>query len=214
MNQTSQSSVDALFARLESPVKIPVRGFDGEVRTHSHVRATPQPELEAYTSRVDALFNDTPDYLSILQERPEHRVMLWMAANGNSTKQIADATNYSVGHVSAVKRQPWFKVMFVRLTSDLGRDTVQEFLKGEVMDSLVTLRDVRDDEDARKADRIVASNSLLDRFLGKPTVHVESKNTNVNSTISADRARLEEEMRLNEAALKARLGKYQEVPQS
>ena len=49
-----------------------------------------------------------------------------------------------------------------------GMPPSYNLLEGEVLPSLQRLKSVRDNETAKNSDVIVASNSLLDRFLGKP----------------------------------------------
>lgn len=124
--------------------------------------------FDGYTDRMDALFNDRPAYQAVLRESPRHRLILWMTAQGHSPQQIADALGITRQTVYIVRKQPWFREMFVRLTADIGRDSVTTLLKTEVLPSLQTLIEIRDDPSVRPADRRGAADSLLDRFLGKP----------------------------------------------
>ena len=54
------------------------------------------------------------------------------------------------------------------LINAAGKDPVAETLRGEVMDSIMALVEVRDNPKAPAAARAGAANSILDRYLGKP----------------------------------------------
>jgi hypothetical protein len=139
------------------------------VRTASADEALRQSGLEFY--------NDKPANLDCLSERPEHRVMIYLRAQGKTTKEIAAATGYSYHWVGQILRQPWFKKRLVELLDSEGRDSVQNLLKAEVMPSLEKLIEIRDDPKARQADQISSVKELLDRFLGKSVAKVETKTT-------------------------------------
>ncbi len=173
-----QSEVDALFESLESGVRAQrvVQGMDNTSKPGPYLTSntTGQDEFGVYTNRIDALFNDRPAYQAILKESPRHRLILWMTAQGHSPQQVADALGITKQTVYIVRKQPWFREMFVRLTTDLGRDAVSTFLKSEVLPSLQTLVEVRDNPQAKDSDRRGAADSLLDRFLGKPVAKADT----------------------------------------
>jgi hypothetical protein len=123
------------------------------------------------------LYNDKPPNFAIESERPEHRMLVYLKAQGLTNQECADRLDYSYNWVCQIVRQPWFRTKFIEETELAGRDAVDTFLKAEVMPSLETLVAIRDSEGAKAATRITAANSLLDRFLGKPTVRVETEST-------------------------------------
>lgn len=177
MSSDSTDAVDALFSSLEAGVhsRRSVQAMDGTSRPGPHltVNTSAAEAFDAYTDRVDALFNDKPAYQAVLKESPRHRLILWMTAQGHSPQEIADALGISRQTVYTTRKQPWFREMFVRLTADIGKDCVSAFLKGEVLPSLQTLVEIRDTAE-KPADRRAAADSLLDRYLGKPTAKVDS----------------------------------------
>lgn len=171
------NDVDLLIAGLEAGVRERrvVLSEDGTAKRGAYLtdNTTAADAFGTYQDRMDALFNDKPAYQAVLKESPRHRLILWMTANGHSPQQIADALGITKQTVYTVRKQPWFREMFVRITSDLGKDSVTQFLKSEVMPSLETLREIRDDPNAKTSDRRGAATDLLDRYLGKPVAKVD-----------------------------------------
>ena len=129
--------------------------------------------------------DETIAHHSILQERPEHITIAYLMAAGRTRTEISKITGYSLVSLSQLVRQHWFKTRLKEITESVGTDMVKAFLQGEVLPSLEVLRTVRDNPDERGATRVAAANSILDRFMGKPTVHVESQ-TNLNIHSAAD----------------------------
>ena len=130
-----------------------------------------------YYQSENRLFGDKPPNLAIKNERPEHRMIVYLKAQGLTNKEIADKTGYGYQWVCQITRQPWFRERFIAECEDAGKDAVQAFLKAEVLPSLETLAEIRDNPKAKEAARVTASNSILDRFLGKPIAKVEHEDT-------------------------------------
>lgn len=145
---------------------------------------TSDSQREYASSRL-RLANDKDANLAIIHEKPEHRLIVYLKASGKSNKEIAEATGYSYNHVCQIVRQPWFREAFVRLAHEQGTDAVSTFLQGEVLESLQTLKEIRDDPEEKGSTRVAATNAILDRALGKPTqfVKTENKNTNVPAEV-------------------------------
>jgi len=118
-------------------------------------------------------------------EKPEHLTLVYLLAAGRTRTEIAKITGMAVATVNDLAKQPWFRQRLKEVTEANGIDMVKAYLHGEVLPSLEILREVRDNPDERGATRIAAANSILDRFMGKPTVHVESQ-TNLNIHSAAD----------------------------
>lgn len=120
----------------------------------------------------DGLFGDFDCARFVDQERPYHRVILEMVGAGYTYTEVAKFTGRSNVTVANICKQPWAREFFIKKASKNVKDEIQELLKQEVVPSLKTLVAVRDNPIARSADKITAANSLLDRFLGKPTQHL------------------------------------------
>lgn len=132
-------------------------------------------ESEGQTAdKGEKLFNSAEPSHGVLHEQPEHRLMIWMKSQGASNREIARQLGYSEPWVSQVLRQPWARERIVNILKDAGGDELGTILKGAAADSLHTLIDLRDTS-LNPAVRRAAADSLLDRYLGKPTQHVETK---------------------------------------
>ncbi len=152
------------------------------------------PVVEAERNDPDRLFSsddkehihDAPN-LAIIHEKPVHRLIVYLKAQGHSNKEVADRTGLSQPWVSQITRQPWFRLRLVQELKEAGVDAIESVLKSSALDSVFTLIDLRDDQTAPKAVRSACANSLLDRFRGKPvqTVQHEEKRLPKTSEISA-----------------------------
>lgn len=154
---------------------------------------------EAYFESGDALVGDKLPNNVRLSEKPHHRIMIWLAAQGMSPQKIAEKLEVSHQCVVQTLRQPWARAKLTQYLREAGLDEVQAFLKNEVSPSLEVLRAVRDEPTTSSRDKIAAANAILDRALGKPTQKIESDNTTRN--VPADLQRLDAEL----AAVRAQL---------
>lgn len=134
---------------------------------------------EAARNDPDRLFSTTDratdPNLAILDEKPEHRLIVYLKAQGFSNKEVSDKTGYTQAWVSQITRQPWFRLRLVQELREAGIDQVQLVLKGNALDSIFTLVELRDDLQAPKAVRKAAADSLLDRYLGKPMQRISEE---------------------------------------
>lgn len=121
----------------------------------------------------------------VFEEKPHHITLAYLLAAGRTRTECAQVLDMTLQTISTVFRQPFFQKRLKEITEASGKDMVKSFLENEVLPSLETLRSIRDDADQKGPTRVLASNSILDRFLGKPMVHVESK-TNLNIHTAAD----------------------------
>lgn len=155
-----------------------------------------QPE-----ARVDALFGTSSHYRVIKNERPEHRLMLWLSLQGHTPTEIANQTGFTLGTVLNVRKQPWFQHAFCQISTEFGKDPVQKFLEGEVLPTVHKLVDLRDNAES-EAVRKSACDAILDRFLGKPIAKTETKVTGDIHHEVYDAAKLMEESRRLDEQLK------------
>lgn len=152
---------------------------------------------------VDALYGQSQAYQTYKKERPEHRLMLWHRLQGRSVKETALLTGYTPQSVSNICRQPWFQEAFVRLSSEMGKDSVQQFLAGEVLPAMQRTVELATNGES-EAVRLAANREILDRFLGKSTVKVEQKVSGQIDNVVYDAAQLLLESRRLDEQLKAR----------
>lgn len=183
---------EMLSSALETSTK-PVHSQDGT--THN----VPTSTDNSFGDRVDSLFGARPSYQLIKNERPEHRLILWLKLQGHSTKEVAAQTGYTDVHIRTICKQPWFIENFCRQAKELGTSAVNTFLEGEVMPALVRTVELAQGSKV-DAVRLSANREILNRFLGKSVVHADVKTTS-HSTLEVvhDIAKLqEEERKLNE----------------
>ncbi len=197
MSETSKPGVADVhrspFSELEivDPDEV-VKPFNRQVFANSVLHD--DPVVEAERNDPDRLFSSgdgkylkNEPNLAILDEKPEHRLIVYLKAQGHSNKEIADRTGYTQPWISQLTRQPWFRLRLVQELKEAGQDAIDAVLKSSALDSVFTLIDLRDDNAAPKAVRAACANSILDRFRGKPvqTVQHEEKRLPKTSEISA-----------------------------
>lgn len=116
-----------------------------------------------------ALFGDLDPRLILKREQPVHRTMINMAAAGYTVGEISALTGRGRTTVHNVLHQPSAREHLINEAKKTVQDELKAILEREALPSIKTLVEVRDNPNARSSDRVTASNSLLDRFLGKPT---------------------------------------------
>jgi hypothetical protein len=164
-----------------------------------------EEKLDRRRAQVAAMTDCSPAQSTIMDEKPVHLTVAYLLASGRTRKEISAVTGLTLTTLSSLTRQPWFVARLKEITEAAGKDMVRSFLEGEVVTSLEVLRDLRDDQEQKGPTRLAAANSLLDRFLGKPTVHVESTTAlNIHSAADA-KDQVQSELEKVEAELK-RLG--------
>lgn len=163
-----------------------------------------EPITEAAATDPDRLFHSSDrsedPNLAILDENSKHRGIVYLKAQGLSNKEVALKTGYTQAWVSQITRQPWFRLRLVQELREAGIDQIQQLLKSNALDSIFTLVDLRDDPQAPKSVRKSAADSLLDRYLGKPTQKFENEKT--SSPSSEELHKLEQQIAEIDSALK------------
>lgn len=143
----------------------------------------------------------------IEKENPRHRVLVYLFAQGGTAKNVFqqlggewDETNnrpisgtgeFSYQHLLNIRRQPWFQNELLAVIAENGSPLVEARLQLEMMASVETIIEIRDNEKEKGATRLAASNSLLDRYLGKPaqTVRTEAPSTTASHEAEANELR-------------------------
>ena len=120
------------------------------------------------TVEDDFLGHGAQMHKRLKREQPIHRLMVVLKSQGYSNTDISKQLEVAVTTVGNVLSQPWARQRLVALINAAGKDPVAETLRGEVMDSIMALVEVRDNPKAPAAARAGAANSILDRYLGKP----------------------------------------------
>lgn len=105
---------------------------------------------------------------------PRLRLVATLLAQGKTKREIATLLDCSYSAVINYAAQPIVKQYVSDLLREAGGNEVKSFLGSQILGSLETLVEIRDNPSARASDRTAAANSILDRALGKPTQHIES----------------------------------------
>lgn len=183
------SCASALFSRYEEAPLKPAAKLNPQLYENSFLSGS---AVESdYLNSEDVLFNSKSPNLRVEHEKPEHRIVLFLKAQGLSNREISQRTGYTEPWISQVLRQPWARARLVRELQEAGRDAVQEVIKAAALDSVYRLIDERDNDKAKPSERITAANSLLDRFLGKPLQKVENHTTMHEGIAEVDKLRQE-----------------------
>ena len=149
---------------------------NNDLRDHPVTEAAAADPLRLFAS------DENPANFAIIHEKPEHRLIVYLKARGLSNKEVAEKTGYTPMWVGQICRQPWFRLRLVQELREAGLDKVARLLESSALDSIFTILEIRDDPTAPKAVRRACADSLLDRFLGKPTVHVEHEGSRMPSS--------------------------------
>lgn len=159
----------------------------------------------------------------IQQEKTDHRFLQYLFAQGKGVKEVFlqmggkwdDSTGkplptklhggkYSYAHLTQIRRQPWFQKAVLELMKSEGVDAVTASFQNEFQNSLETVIAVRDDVDEKGATRLAAANSLIDRFLGKPTQHIKKEVTSRSlAEIAGDKEALDADLLTIEAEIES-----------
>lgn len=120
-----------------------------------------------------------------VSQRPIHTAVAYMMAAGRKRSEIAIATGMDPATLSNLAKQPWFRTLLKEIADAAGKDMVKTFLEGEVLPALEVLHTIIHDEKQKGATRVAAISQMLDRHLGKPVAHIDSK-TKLNIHTAAD----------------------------
>lgn len=114
-----------------------------------------------------------PSYV-LKSERPVHRAIAFLAAQGLSYIEVAERLGISPVTVQYVVKQPWCEAEILEIIHKNGGDQVALVLQAEALPSVKKLIEIRDSEESNKEVQRKAANDLLDRIYGKacqPILH-------------------------------------------
>lgn len=111
---------------------------------------------------------------------PKLEIVANFLAAGKSRKEIAELTGMGYSTVITLSNQPYVRKRIRELISANGGNAIKSFLNTQISQCLEVLVQVRDNPEAKTSDRLAATNALLDRALGKPTQHIETKSTDIS----------------------------------
>lgn len=139
------------------------------------------------------LLGSRPPTRVIETEQPWHRTAAHLIAAGYTQAEVARTLERSSVTVSNLLRQPWFQAHVTELMHRNGRDIMEAF-RAEAFNSMVTLVEIRDNVDAKNADRRACAVEILDRGYGKSLQRVEDVTGARSENIADETARLAREI--------------------
>lgn len=102
------------------------------------------------------------------RDNPRHKILVEYTAYGKSPEEIAQITSYAVGYVRAIQNSPLFKTEVAQAQLEIKQNTLKIFaerLAEETLPSLETIVGIRDNPNARDADRVTAADKVIGRAL-------------------------------------------------
>jgi hypothetical protein len=128
-----------------------------------------QRVAQEFEGSPDALYNDRAPHYLIKHQKPEHRNMILLKAQGCSNKEIAEVMGVTSVCVANVLRQPWARQQILHEINSLGRNEVTQIFKGAAADVAQMLVDTVNSESEKVAtrDKLSAGSLILDRLFGK-----------------------------------------------
>lgn len=133
-----------------------------------------QGEALAGVPLFERKFHNARDpYYHIQREKPEHRIVLYLKAEGYSHREIAEISGLTTVAISNIIRQPWAQEELLRIIQSHGEPAVETILKGEAVNSVFKLIELRDSGESPRETQRKAANDILDRLFGKPNQPVQ-----------------------------------------
>jgi hypothetical protein len=128
---------------------------------------------EEYVKSGDALHNDRAPHYGIKHQKPEHRIVILLKAQGNTNKEIANVTGLTPVSIANILRQPWARKQLVEEINSAGRNEVVQMFKGAALDVAERMIEIVNNPESRDSDKISAGHMILDRLFGKPNQPME-----------------------------------------
>lgn len=146
--------------------------------------------------RENGFFNDTDPLIYRQKEMPWHRVVAHMIAEGYTYEEIAKTLGRNRRTIEEIARQPFVRQRTIAKIEENTKSEIKAFLESEVMPSLQAVVAVRNDPNSKPSEKLAAANSVLDRFLGKPTQPIQH-NTKTPSEMTDEELRAQIELELS-----------------
>jgi hypothetical protein len=158
------------------------------VEAASPAAASPVQDMNSTAGAANSLRSEAPRPLFngrepayVLQsERPVHRAIVFLAAEGLSYVEIAERLGISSVTVQYVTKQPWAEQAILDEIHRNGGDAVAAVLQAQALPSVMKLIELRDDEAVAAEVRRKSANDLLDRIYGRPNQPVTHRQDNMD----------------------------------
>lgn len=128
---------------------------------------------------------------TLSEEKPHHRFVCYLKAQGFSNKEICDQTGWSPFMVSNTLKQPWATEMIAKLMAEVGGQGIEAVLKGAAMKAALEMEDLLERakaEGSLEVERKVRKD-MMDRWFGTAAQHVIHTNVDPSSLTDAELAK-------------------------
>lgn len=136
---------------------------------------------------------DRTEKTNVRFEQPWHRLAATLLASGKSQKETALLCEVSTGSVRKLFGTPWFQKMVIELMEANGQNDLMALFKAEVLNSHITLVELRDNPQVSPTVRASIATGFIERIYGKATQRIETSPTANISDPLAEEQRLREE---------------------
>ena len=154
-------------------------------------RTVGAPSAQATETSSEPSIADAPKFWNqdkrkpqhvIQVERPEHRAICILAAQGLTSTEISEQTGWTTATIQNVRKQEWAQAYIAQLMEKAGRKQVMSELQGAAKDAAaLIIKSVRGElADQKPADRCKDAHKLLDRLYGTAPQVVMHGNVDVN----------------------------------
>ena len=119
-----------------------------------------------------------PQYIR-QQELPNHRVIIELSAKGYTAREIAKLVDQSPTQVQDILRQPQYQQNIantIRRVQGVDEEIVM-LIKEEVVNSVKTMVEIRDNPNTPDATRLAAADKILERRYGKANQPINQGST-------------------------------------
>lgn len=132
------------------------------------------------------------------KEKPIHRIILFLRAQGLSYREISEQTGMGMTGVSWLCSQAWFKEQLLALLNSQGIDPVKQLIQSAAVDSIYKVIELRDKAKSEAVQRDCAFD-LLDRYLGKSVQPIGPEKAPIadEAQLDAEIAELQRKSNLN-----------------
>ena len=195
-----------------SPADTHLRGVGGEDRTAAFPLRRRQAKNQAVTEedqyaeymfggvipldKATGASSGKSGLQDLSDDNPLYTAAAFYVANGLDGDEVSRKTGLGRDIVANVCRQQWFRDKVLVEMKQLGRTNPQMYLTGVVMETLMTLTELRDNSESDSV-RLGSCKEILDRAMGKAPQRIEHAEDALN--VSDKVKQLEDELKQMEA---------------
>ena len=147
------------------------------VEATAAAQPSPVQNMNSTNGEPRPLFNARDPQYVLQSERPVHRAIIFLAAQGLSYIEIAQQLGITPSCVQYVVKQDWAQEEILKQIHENGGNAVAQVLSQQALPSVMKLIELRDSEKSAAEVQRKSANDLLDRIFGKaaqPIIHQQA----------------------------------------